>query len=55
MIHPIEDLRAYAVGEIEADQQPELEQHVAVCGDCALELDRLRLTTAALRLSLIHI
>jgi anti-sigma factor RsiW len=49
MIHPIEDLRAYAVGEIEADRQPELEQHVAVCGDCALELDRLRLTTAALR------
>src|SRR6202050_2087717 len=49
MIHPIEDLRAYAVGEIAADQQPALEQHLAACGDCALELDRLRLTTAALR------
>jgi anti-sigma factor RsiW len=49
MIHPTEDLRDYAVGEIEADRQPALEQHLAVCGDCTLELDRMRLTTAALR------
>jgi anti-sigma factor RsiW len=49
MIHPIEDLRDYAVGEIEADRQPALEQHLAACGDCTLELDRMRLTTAALR------
>jgi hypothetical protein len=48
MIHPIEALRDYAVGEIEADRQPALEQHLAVCGDCTLELDRLRLTTASL-------
>jgi len=26
-----------------------MEQHLAACGDCALELDQLRLTTAALR------
>jgi len=49
MIHPTEDLRDYAVGELEADRQPELERHLAVCGECTLELDRLRLTTAALR------
>jgi hypothetical protein len=49
MIHPIEDLRDYAVGELESDRQPALEQHLAVCGDCTLELDHLRLTTAALR------
>lgn len=49
MIHPTEALRDYAVGELEAAQQPALEQHLAVCGDCTLELDRLRLTTAALR------
>lgn len=49
MIHPTEDLRDYAVGELEADRQPALEQHLAACGDCTLELDRLRLTTAALR------
>lgn len=49
VIHPDEALRDYAVGELEAGRHPELEQHLAVCGDCALELDRLRLTTAALR------
>jgi len=48
MIHPTEDLRDYAVGEIEADRQPALERHLAACGECNLELDRLRLTTAAL-------
>ena len=49
MIHPTEDLRDYAVGELEPDRQPALEQHLAACGDCTLELDRMRLTTAALR------
>jgi anti-sigma factor RsiW len=49
MIHPTEDLRDYAIGEIEADRQSALEQHLAACGDCTLELDRMRLTTAALR------
>jgi negative regulator of sigma E activity len=47
--HPVEALRDYAFGELPADRQPELEQHLGVCGECTLELDRLRLTTAALR------
>ncbi len=42
-------MRDYAFGELPAARQPELEQHLGVCGECALELDRLRLTTAALR------
>ena len=49
MTHPVEALRDYAFGELPADRQPELEQHLGVCGECTLELDRLRLTTAALR------
>jgi anti-sigma factor RsiW len=49
MTHPVEALRDYAFGELSADRQPELEQHLGVCGECTLELDRLRLTTAALR------
>jgi anti-sigma factor RsiW len=45
-----EALRDYAFD----DQLPEedrraMEQHLAGCADCALDLDRLRLTTAALR------
>ena len=47
--HPVEALRDYAFGELPAARQPELEQHLGVCGECTLELDRLRLTTAALR------
>src|SRR5580692_6166874 len=50
MIHPVEDLRDYAVGELPAARQPGLEQHVNACEDCAAELDRLRITTAALRM-----
>jgi anti-sigma factor RsiW len=49
MIHPIEALRDYAVGELPADRQPELERHLHACEDCSLELDRLRMTTAALQ------
>jgi anti-sigma factor RsiW len=49
MTHPVEALRDYAFGELAADRQPELEQHLGACGECTLELDRLRLTTAALR------
>jgi anti-sigma factor RsiW len=49
MSHPVEALRDYAFGELPADRQPELEQHLGICGECTLELDRLRLTTAALR------
>ena len=44
-----EGLRDYAFEELEAADRREMEQHLAGCGDCALELDRLRLTTAALR------
>jgi Putative zinc-finger len=47
--HPVEALRDYAFGELPAARQPELEEHLGVCGECTLELDRLRLTTAALR------
>jgi anti-sigma factor RsiW len=47
--HPVEALRDYAVGELSPGRQPELERHLGVCADCALELDQLRLTTAALR------
>ncbi len=50
MIHPVDALHDYAVGELAAGRQPELEQHLSICGDCALELDRLRVTTAALRM-----
>jgi hypothetical protein len=49
MTHDVEALRDYAFCELPADRQPELEQHLGVCGECTLELDRLRLTTAALR------
>ncbi len=44
-----EALRDYAFDELPADERRTMEQHLAVCGDCALELDQLRLTTAALR------
>ena len=49
MIHPTEALRDYAVGELSADQQPAIQEHLAVCGECTLELDRLRVTMVALR------
>ena len=44
-----ETLRDYAYEELNADDRRAMEQHLAACGDCALELDRLRITTAALR------
>jgi len=43
-----EALRDYAFDELPAGERQAMEQHLAACGDCALELDRLRLTTAAL-------
>lgn len=43
-----EALRDYAFDELPADERLAMEQHLAACGDCVLELDRLRLTTAAL-------
>jgi hypothetical protein len=43
-------LRDYAFDEIAAADRPAFERHLADCADCAAELDRLRLTTAALRI-----
>jgi hypothetical protein len=50
MIHPTDALRDYAVGELRSDEQPAIQEHLAVCGECALELDRLRVTMASLRI-----
>lgn len=44
-----EALRDYAFDELAANERREMEQHLTTCGDCALELDQLRLTSAALR------
>ena len=43
-----EALRDYTFDELPAGERQAMEQHLAACGDCALELDQLRLTTAAL-------
>ena len=42
-------LREYAFDELAAPERGTLEQHLAACDECSLELDRLRLTVAALR------
>lgn len=44
-----ERVRDYAFDELPAPDRKTVEQHLAQCADCAAELDRLRLTTAALR------
>jgi anti-sigma factor RsiW len=44
-----EDLRDYAFDELADNDRSSLEQHLTVCADCTAELDRLRLTAAALR------
>jgi len=44
-----ENLRDYAFDELPAGERLAVEQHLAACGECSLELDRLRLTAAALR------
>lgn len=44
-----EALRDYAFEELPASERQSMEQHIAACGRCSLELDQLRLTTAALR------
>jgi hypothetical protein len=44
-----EALRDYAFDELPAGERPGMEQHLAACGDCAAELDQLRVTTAVLR------
>lgn len=50
MNHPTEALHDYAMGELAPAEHPALEQHLAICGECAADLDRLRVTTAALRI-----
>jgi anti-sigma factor RsiW len=42
-------LRDYAFDEVPAADRPALQRHISECASCAAELDRLRLTTAALR------
>jgi anti-sigma factor RsiW len=44
-----EALRDYAFDELAGNERRAMDEHIATCGDCAVELDRLRLTTAALR------
>jgi len=44
-----EALRDYAFDELPSDERPAMEQHLAGCGNCVLELEQLRLTAAALR------
>lgn len=44
-----EALRDYACDELPADERRAMEQHLATCGDCELELEQLRVTSAALR------
>jgi hypothetical protein len=44
-----EALRDYAFDELPVAERPEMERHISTCGDCAAELDSLRLTTATLR------
>ena len=46
----MDEVRDYAFEELDAALRPSLEQHIAQCEDCAVELDQLRLTTAALRI-----
>jgi anti-sigma factor RsiW len=42
------DLKAYFLGEASAGERASAEQHVAQCGACRAEYDRLRVTQAAL-------
>jgi anti-sigma factor RsiW len=44
-----ESLRDYAFDELPAAERPAIEQHIRQCSECALELDRLQMTSAALR------
>ncbi|HVV43817.1 MAG TPA: hypothetical protein VHC72_01390 [Bryobacteraceae bacterium] len=43
-------LRDYAFDELPAAERPAMEEHINACSHCAVELERLRLTTAALRI-----
>jgi|ERR1019366_4948180 anti-sigma factor RsiW len=42
-------VRDYAFDELPASERKAVEQHVAQCSECTLELDRLQMTSAALR------
>ena len=44
-----EQVRDYAFDELPRSERPALERHLKECAGCAAELDRLQLTTAALR------
>lgn len=43
-----ESLRDYTFDELPAGERASIEQHIRECHDCALELEQLRMTTAAL-------
>src|SRR5260370_9903416 len=45
----LEALRDYAFDELDAAGRAGVERHLPNCGECRAELDRMRLTTAALR------
>ncbi len=42
------DLKAYALAEMPEDERVETREHLGGCGNCRAELERLRLTQAAL-------
>jgi anti-sigma factor RsiW len=44
-----DQLRDYVFDELPAGERAGIEKHLRECNDCALELDQLRMTTAALR------
>jgi hypothetical protein len=45
----LDRVRDYAFDELDAAGRASVERHIAECGACRTELDRMRLTTAALR------
>jgi len=45
----IDAVRDYAFGELPGEQRAGLEQHLAACGECAAELNGMRMTLASLR------
>lgn len=45
----LDAVRDYAFDELDAPARALVERHIADCGACRTELDRMRLTTAALR------
>jgi anti-sigma-K factor RskA len=46
-----EDLALYALNALEGNERAKLEEHVATCAACRLELERLRADTALLAIS----